>query len=377
MDPRRVGTFGRLTAFAAMVAIPTAAAVAEESSDCCFANPRYGGTCAVTPAPGETCASILAYLNGLSTAGKAYCGSTDVRGDWAQIPCTAGGAMDAPRETHRAKPAEMYTMPSWTPSMSPQSSPAPQPLVVTPGSVIQVSMDDTVDLDRMPPGTSFAARLDADLVVDGAVAAPSGSAVYGRVVQAQGQDQPLLELTDVALEGRLVPVVADATSQAAVGLPVAAGSGRLGKGETVASNPVVALFLTGDVAGAVDLTRATIQVRRQEIVAANLGLDEAEGAAFWPLYREYRAAVDTLGARDARLIADYSRTFESLTDAQARALLDEATAVEAERAKLKQKYVKRFAKVLPGVKLARFFQVESKLDAVIRMELAAGIPLVR
>ena len=122
---------------------------------------------------------------------------------------------------------------------------------------------------------------------------------------------------------------------------------------------------------------ATIQARRQEIVATNLGLSSDEGAEFWPLYREYRAAMDTLGSRDAKLITDYARAFESLTDAQARDLLDEATAVEGERAKLKQQYVKRFAKVLPGVKLARYFQIESKLDAVIRMELAAGIPLAR
>jgi hypothetical protein len=278
---------------------------------------------------------------------------------------------------HQAKPAEIYSVPTWAPSQTIQVSPGLQPLVVTPGSVIQVKLDETVDLGQAPPGTSFAAHLDADLVVDGAVAAPSGSPVHVRVVQAQGQAQPILELTDVVLDGRLVPVVADATSLAAVGLPVAAGAGRLREGETVASDPAVALFLAGDVAGAVDLTLATIQARRQEIVAANLELNGDEGATFWPLYREYRTAVDTLGARDAKVNTDYARTFESLTDAQARALLDEATAIEGERAKLKQKYVKRFAKVLPGVKLARYFQIENTLDAMIRMELAASIPLAR
>jgi hypothetical protein len=112
-------------------------------------------------------------------------------------------------------------------------------------------------------------------------------------------------------------------------------------------------------------------------VAANLGLSGEQGAAFWPLYRDYRAALEKLGAREVKLVTDFAQAYDNLTDEQARTLLDEATAVEGERAKLKQQYVKRFAKVLPGVKLARYFQIENKLDAVIRMELAAGIPLAR
>jgi hypothetical protein len=238
-------------------------------------------------------------------------------------------------------------------------------------------MVEDVDLATTAPGTSFAGRLEADLVVDGDVAAPAGSPVYGRLVQAQGQAQPVLELTDVEVGGAMVPVVADATSQAAVGIPVMDGVERLGGGEIVAADPTVRLLLTGDVAGAMDLTRATIAVRRQEIVAASLQLGEAEGGAFWPLYREYRAAVEKVGAREADLLTEYAAEYGSLSDERARRLLDAVTTAEADRIKLKQQYVKRFAKVLPGVELARFFQVESKLDAVIRMELAAGIPLAR
>ena len=248
-------------------------------------------------------------------------------------------------------------------------------MVITPGSVVKVSLDDSVDLATAPSGTSFAARLDADLMVDGAVAARSGAPVYGRVVTVQGQAQPVMELTDVTIDGKLVPVVADAITQTPVGLPVSAKA--TSRGEVIELDPAVALFLTGDVAGAVDLTRATIQVRRQEIIGSNLGLSGVESEAFWPVYHDYRAALDQLGARDAAVIVDFATTYDNLSDERARALLDETVAVEAERARLRQKYVERFAKVLPGVKLARFYQIENKLDAVIRMELAAGIPLAR
>ena len=62
---------------------------ADEPKACCFTNERYTGTCIVTPNEGETCESILAYLNNPSSTGKDYCGGTHIRGGWAQVDCDA------------------------------------------------------------------------------------------------------------------------------------------------------------------------------------------------------------------------------------------------------------------------------------------------
>ena len=43
---------------------------------------------------------------------------------------------------------------------------------------------------------------------------------------------------------------------------------------------------------------------------------------------------------------------------------------------MRRDYVAEFAKVLPGRKVARFYQIENKMDAVIRYDLAATIPVV-
>ena len=78
-------------ALAASFAVATAEdpvstdAVAAEK--CCFTNPRYSGVCEVTPGEGETCSSILGYLNNPNSSGKAYCGGTAVRGGWSQVAC--------------------------------------------------------------------------------------------------------------------------------------------------------------------------------------------------------------------------------------------------------------------------------------------------
>jgi len=71
------------------------ASTAIQQSPCCFENPRYSGTCEVTPGEDESCGSILGYLNNPNSVGKTYCGNTKVRGGWTQVSCEG----DASTET--------------------------------------------------------------------------------------------------------------------------------------------------------------------------------------------------------------------------------------------------------------------------------------
>jgi hypothetical protein len=43
---------------------------------------------------------------------------------------------------------------------------------------------------------------------------------------------------------------------------------------------------------------------------------------------------------------------------------------------LERDYVKKFKKILPGRKVARYFQLEHKLDAIVDYDLAKNIPLI-
>lgn len=54
---------------------------------CCFVHPQYAGVCVVHPGKGETCASVLAYLNKPRSIGKSYCRNTTVRGGWTRLDC--------------------------------------------------------------------------------------------------------------------------------------------------------------------------------------------------------------------------------------------------------------------------------------------------
>jgi len=147
--------------------------------------------------------------------------------------------------------------------------------------------------------------------------------------------------------------------------------------------PVFAVFIVLSAAAYaqdqqdVEKTRADILENKKKIIAATLELRGQEDAVFWPLYEEYQNALRPVHDRSSRLIADYLRNYETLTDEQAKTMLREFLKIEWEQLKLKEAYVKKFSAVLPPKKVARYFQLENKIQSVIDYELAKKIPVVR
>ena len=58
-------------------------------------------------------------------------------------------------------------------------------------------------------------------------------------------------------------------------------------------------------------------------------------------------------------------------------MLDEWLAVEMESQKMREAYLPKFREVLTDKKVARYYQLENKILAVVNYELAAEIPLVQ
>jgi len=124
------------------------------------------------------------------------------------------------------------------------------------------------------------------------------------------------------------------------------------------------------------LTRVMIQAERQAIVTRAMDLTTEEMQTFWPVYREYRGALAKVGDRFVSLVENYAKSYEKMTDAQAQPIIDEMFAIQKEELKIKMDWLPKLGKVLPPATLARFLQIENKLDAIIRFELADEIPLV-
>jgi len=123
--------------------------------------------------------------------------------------------------------------------------------------------------------------------------------------------------------------------------------------------------------------RTVMQSERRDIVNQLMDLTPEEHEKFWPVYSQYRADMTRVNNRLFVLIQDFAHNFDTLTDDKARSLLNENLSIEDAAHRVKASYIDRFAQALPAKKVARFFQIDNKIDVLVRAELAKDIPLVR
>ena len=128
-----------------------------------------------------------------------------------------------------------------------------------------------------------------------------------------------------------------------------------------------------------EILRQKLKADRKLVVAANLGLTDAEGAAFWPVYDAYQKDLQQINQRMAAVITAYADAYNKgpVTNEVAKKLLDEAVAVDEAEVKLKSSAVPKILATLPATKAARYIQIENKIRALVRYELASNIPLVK
>jgi hypothetical protein len=119
-----------------------------------------------------------------------------------------------------------------------------------------------------------------------------------------------------------------------------------------------------------------IRSNRKALIAVNLGLSDDEAAKFWPLYDRYQKEIYAVGDRLIAVIQQYTAGYREMSNDTAMKLVDEYLAVEADRIAIRRRYVPEFAAILPGRTVARLYQLENKMDAVIRYDLAASIPVM-
>ena len=145
---------------------------------------------------------------------------------------------------------------------------------------------------------------------------------------------------------------------------------------------LVLLAITGaalaQTEAAIAVTRSDLQADRQAVVAANLPMTEAESAAFWPIYREYRGEIAVIGDKLVAVINAYAKAYndQTVTDEQGTTWTKEVLKLRKDALGVKEKYMGKFGKVLPGKSLACFYQIENKLDAAVDVAVAAEVPLV-
>jgi hypothetical protein len=138
---------------------------------------------------------------------------------------------------------------------------------------------------------------------------------------------------------------------------------------------VVAPASPQGVSDALELTRQKVDTQRRFLISGALPLTDDEAKAFWPLFDGYQKEREKLDRRANRFVADFVAALPGLTDKQAGAFIDETLQIEEERLRVRRLWLGRMARALPPRKLARYLQLENKLDAVVRADVARQIPL--
>jgi len=125
------------------------------------------------------------------------------------------------------------------------------------------------------------------------------------------------------------------------------------------------------------LVKEKIKADKKLLVAENMELTEKEAKAFWPVYDSYQKDLGKVNERLLKLIDEYAQNYNTMTDQAAQALTAKYLAIESDRIKMIQSYVPKITKAVGSKKAARYLQLENKINAVLRYELAANIPLVK
>jgi len=127
----------------------------------------------------------------------------------------------------------------------------------------------------------------------------------------------------------------------------------------------------------VTLLRPDIKAERKDIINAIMQFNDSDATKFWPIFQQYDAELTTIGDGRMKLIVDYARNYENLTNEQADALMSKAFELEAQRAILKKKYFDKMKAQLSATQAAKFFLVENQIQHIIDLQISASLPVVQ
>jgi len=126
-----------------------------------------------------------------------------------------------------------------------------------------------------------------------------------------------------------------------------------------------------------EILREKARADKKLVVATALALTESEAKAFWPVYNAYQSDMITHCDKLLSLVDRFDKAYDTMTDQTATQLLNDYLALEANHIALLKAYVPRFQRVLPALKVARLYQIENKMRALVNYDLARHIRFIK
>jgi hypothetical protein len=128
----------------------------------------------------------------------------------------------------------------------------------------------------------------------------------------------------------------------------------------------------------IQAAKELMDTSRNFALILNLDFTEEENEEFWPLYDEYREEIRGVRERKLSLIDEYAARYgnDTVDDEFADRAIKDSIKIQIDTAKIRDKYWKKFRRIIPATKAARFYQLENKMDAEVEYILAGGVPLI-
>ena len=144
---------------------------------------------------------------------------------------------------------------------------------------------------------------------------------------------------------------------------------------------VLALLLVAKTAYAqeqyAELLMSDLKTQKVAVITEAMGLEEGQSDPFWQIYRDYDYELTAIVDQRITLIKDYAASFSAMNDEKAGELAKTSFKLESDRAKLRQKYYKKFAKEVSPLVGARWLMVERTINNLMDLQLAAEMPLIQ
>jgi len=119
-----------------------------------------------------------------------------------------------------------------------------------------------------------------------------------------------------------------------------------------------------------------LTLARRDVFQNTMGLSDEQKDAFWNIFADYDQQRASLTDQMVQLLRDYATNYDTLTNEQAKKMLDEAAGIAQNQVKLRRKYADQISKKLGGRVGARFYQIDDYLNTAARLAVLDHVPFV-
>lgn len=147
-------------------------------------------------------------------------------------------------------------------------------------------------------------------------------------------------------------------------------------------NPLIltCLFILCSISHADELEKSRIELEANKkiYISKSLSLTDNQSTAFWKIFASYEQELGSATKDSFDLIRKFSEGYQrgSISEQDATNMLAEFFRIEARKLQIKQSYLPRYQEILPTKQVFRFYQIDNKVDTLIRCDIAKKLPLI-